>query len=151
MGGTPYQAAGFRLDSPLEAGDIVYKTAAAVTILKGEALHDDGAGLVTNAVTALAATFAGIAGADCASGGSCMVIVPNSKNSFWVPVATNTTLAAITDVGEIVDLEAAGTVDLTDNTLVAWGFVVDEIDVSAAAVAASSKGYVKGRFWPQPQ
>lgn len=151
MGLTPYQTTGFRCVEPLQSGDVVYKTAAAVTIAKGDALHDDGAGLVTNAVTALAATFAGIAGADCASGGQCMVIVPNSRLSFVVAVGTGTTLAAITDVGEIVDLEACNTVDVTDNTLVAWGFVVDEIDVSTAAVAASSKGFVKGRFWPQPQ
>lgn len=151
MGGTPYQTTGFRLNGPLETGDVVYKTAAAVTIAKGDALHDDGAGLVTNAVTAFAATFSGIAGADCASGGQCMVIVPNSKLTWWVPVDTGTTLAAITDVGEIVDLQACNTVDLTDNTVVAWGFFVDEIDISAAAVAASSKGYIKGRFWPQPQ
>lgn len=146
----PYQAAGFRLDGPLENGDISYYTAAAVTILKGQAIHDNGSGLATNAVTALAATFLGIALEDCASGAVCPVIKPSFKNSFWVPNAS-ATVAAATDVGEIVDLEAAGSIDVTDNTLVAWGFIVDEIDISAAALSANAGGYVKGRFSPQPQ
>lgn len=150
MGARPYQTSGFRCDGPLEAGDVVYITAAAVTIVKGDALHDNGAGLVTNAVTAFAATFMGIAGADCASGGSCMVIKPNSRLSFWVPNAS-ATVAATTDVGEIVDLEAVNTIDVTDNTVVAWGFMIDEIDISTQALAAVAGGYVKGRFWPQPQ
>lgn len=148
---TPYQATGFRLDGPLENGDVDYCTAAAVTIKKGDAIHDDGAGLATNAVTAFAATFKGIAGADCASGGQCMIIKPLPKNVFWVAVDTGTTLAAITDIGEILDLQACNTVDTTDNTVVAWGFTVEDIDVSAEAIAASALGFVKGRFWPQPQ
>lgn len=146
----PYQAAGFRLDGPLESGDVTYYTAAAVTILKGQAIHDDGSGLATNAVTALAATFLGIALEDCASGGSCAVIKPTLKNSFWVPNAS-VTVAAATDVGELVDLEAAGSIDVTDNTLVAWGFRVEAIDISAAALSANAGGYVKGCFAPQPQ
>jgi hypothetical protein len=45
-------------------------TAAAVTIVKGDALHWS-AGTLTNATIALAATFAGIAAADCAASGEC--------------------------------------------------------------------------------
>jgi hypothetical protein len=147
----PYQATGFRLDGPLENGDIVYITAAAVTIAKGDALHDNGSGLVTNATTAFAATFMGIAAEACASGAVCPVIRPNSKHLWWVPCAS--VLAATTDIGEIVDLggSSCNKVDVSDNTLVAWGFRVEEIDVSAAAVAANTQGYVKGAFWPQPQ
>lgn len=150
MGAKPYQTSGFRLDSPLEQGDVVYITAAAVTIAKGDALHDDGSGLVTNAVTAFAATFMGIAGADCVSGGTCMVIRPNPNKAFWVPNASGT-VAAATDVGETVDLEACNTIDVTDNTLVEWGFRIVEIDISAAALAAKAGGYVKGYFEKQPQ
>lgn len=150
MGARPYQTSGFRCDGPLEAGDVVYIDAAAVTIAKGDALHDDGSGKVTNAVTAFAATFMGIAGADCASGGSCMVIRPNPKLAFWVPNAS-VTVAAATDVGESVDLEAVNTIDVTDNTLVEWGFRIVEIDISTAALAAKAGGYVKGYFEKQPQ
>ncbi len=146
----PYQTSGFRCDGPLEAGDVVYLTAAAVTIAKGDALHDDGAGLVTNATTAFAATFMGVAGADCASGGSCMVIRPNPKLAFIVPNAS-ATVAAATDVGESVDLEAVNTIDVTDNTLVEWGFRIVEIDISTAALAAKAGGFVKGYFEKQPQ
>ena len=150
MGARPFQTGGFRCDGPLEAGDVVYITAAAVTIVKGDALHDNGSGLVTNAVTAFAATFMGIAGADCASGGSCMVIRPNPKLAFWVPNAS-ATVAAATDVGESVDLENCDDIDVTDTTLVEWGFRIVEIDISTAAVAANAGGYVKGYFEKQPQ
>lgn len=146
----PYQATGFRLDSPLEQGDVVYITAAAVTIVKGDALHDNGAGLVTNATTAFAATFMGIAGADCASGASCMVIRPNPTKAWWVPNAS-VTVAATTDVGETVDLEAVNTIDVTDNTVVEWGLRIVEIDITAAALSANAGGYVKGYFEKQPQ
>ena len=146
----PYNTTGFRLDSPIEAGDVCYITAAAVTIAKGDALHDNGSGLVTNATTAFAATFMGIAGADCASGGSCMVIRPNPRLAFIVANAS-ATVAAATDVGESVDLEAVNTIDVTDNTLVEWGFRIVEIDISAAALAAAAGGFVKGYFEKQPQ
>lgn len=146
----PYQTGGFRLDSPLEQGDVVYITAAAVTILKGDALHDNGSGLVTNATTAFAATFMGIAGADCASGATCMVIRPNPAKAWVVPNAS-ATVAATTDVGETVDLENCDDVDVTDNTLVEWGFRIVEIDISTAALAANVGGYLKGYFEKQPQ
>jgi hypothetical protein len=150
MGANPRQSGGFRLDGPLEAGDVMYVTAAAVTILKGDALHDNGSGLVTNATTAFAATFMGIAGADCASGGNCMVIRPNPKLAFWVPNASGT-VAAATHVGTSVDLENCDDIDVTDNTLVEWGFRIVEIDISALALAANAGGYVKGYFEKQPQ
>ncbi len=149
--GRPYFATGFRLDGPIEAGDIDYCTAAAVTIKAGDAIHDDGNGLATNATTAFAATFKGVAGADCASGAQCMIIKPNSRLVFWVPNVTSGTLLATTDIGEIVDLSTCNTIDDTDNSVVGWGFVIDAIDITAAALAASSKGFAKGRFWPQPQ
>lgn len=150
MGARPFQASGFRLDGPIEAGDVVYLTADNVTIAKGDALHDNGAGKVTNATTAFAATFMGIAGADCAANGTCMVIRPNPKLAFWVPNGS-ATVADATDVGESVDLEACNTIDVTDNTLVEWGFRIVEIDISAEALDANTGGYVKGYFEKQPQ
>lgn len=148
--GRPYWNTGFRLDGPIETGDIVDMPAAAVTIAKGDALHDNGSGLVTNAVTAFAATFMGIAAEDCSPGGTCKVIRPNPKNAFWVPNAS-ATVAAATDVGETVDLEAVNTIDVTDNTVVEWGFRIVEIDTSASALAAKAGGFVRGYFEKQPQ
>ncbi len=100
MGGRPYQPTGFRLDAPVEAGDIFYYPAAAVTIVKGDALHDDGAGLATNAVTAFAATFLGIAAEDAVASAALVPIIrPNPKLAFWVGNAS-ATVAAATDRGE---------------------------------------------------
>lgn len=156
MSGKPYVLA-FRLDGPIEAGDVIWSPAAAVNITKGQALIDDGSGFATNTpITAFAATFIGIAGADCSNSAgaagdlSVMVIKPNPKLYFWVPNGS-ATVAAATDRGEVIDLKSATTVDVTDNTLVSFGFEVVEIDISTAALAANAGGFVKGRFMPQPQ
>lgn len=156
MGARPYFTGGFRLDGPIENGDIVYMPQAAVKVTKGQVAFDDGSGFTTNVGTAFAATFQGVYGADSdnsagiAGALSAMIIKPNSKNLFWVPNGV-ATVAAATDRGEIIDLHSNSTVDVTDNTVVAWGFVVDEIDISAEALANNAGGFVKGRFWPQPQ
>lgn len=152
MSATPYQSSGFRLDGPLEAGDTYQATLAAVTVAKGDALHDNGSGLATNATTAFAGTFMGIAGEAGTSGGSIMVIRPNPKLSFWVPNAS-ATVAAQTDIGESVDLggSSCNKIDVTDNTLVEWGLRIVEIDISALALTANAGGYVRGYFEKQPQ
>ena len=59
-------------------------------------------------------------------------------------------MAAATDRGEIVDLEAAGTIDVTDTTVIGWGFFIDEIDISAAALVAAAGGFVIGRILANP-
>lgn len=152
MSATPYQASGFRLDGPLEAGDTYQATLAAVTVAKGDILHDNGSGFATNATTPLAATFMGIAGESGTSGGSIMVIRPNNKLSFWVPNGS-ATVAAQTDIGETVDLASGSVnkVDVTDNGLVEWGLRIVEIDISTLALAANAGGYVRGFFEKQPQ
>lgn len=152
MGARPYIVNGFRLDGPLEAGDTYQATLAAVTVAKGEALHDNGAGLATNATTPLAATFMGIAGEPGTSGASIMVIRPNQKLSFWV-ANSSATVAAQTDIGETVDLGSGvvNKIDVTDNTVVEWGLRIVEIDISAPALAANAGGFVRGFFEKQPQ
>lgn len=156
MGARPF-ILGFRLDGPVETGDVVYiPQTAAVKFVKGQVIFDDGAGFATNVGTAFAATFLGVCGADSDNTGgaagaiSVMCVKPNSKNLFWAPNGVATVVAA-TDRGEIIDLHSNSTVDVTDNAVVAWGFVVDEIDISTEAIAANAGGFVKGRFWPQPQ
>lgn len=153
MSTTPYQASGFRLDGVLESGDTFVGTVkSGITIAKGDALHDDGNGFVTNTVTAFAATFMGIAAEPAASLTAVIVIRPNPKLSFWVPNAS-ATVAAQTDIGETLDLggSVATKVDVTDNAVVEWGLRVVEIDITAAALAANAGGYVRGFFEKQPQ
>lgn len=146
-----YRKTGFHLDGPIDAGGLIYKTAAAVTIAKGDVLHDDGSGYATNATTAFAATFLGVAAADCAANGEVAIIPPLPHYRFWVCNSVTGTQLAQTDVNEIVDLEEVNTIDCTDTTVVGWGFQIDEIDISAEALAADGEaatdgGFAKGRF-----
>ena len=153
----PQYSPWFRLDEPACKCTIDSRPAAAVAITKGQALHDDGSGFVTNTVTAFAATFVGIAVEDCdnsaGAAGDLQVLVylPSTQARFWVPNVVAGTVAARTDVGEICDLETAKGIDVTDNTVVAWGFYVDDIDISTKALAANSGGFCLGRLLPQPQ
>lgn len=147
-----YRTSGFVQDTPLVNPGLLNRTAAAVTIKKGDAIFDNGAGLATNATTAFDATFIGIAAADCASGGNCLIIPADAGVRFWV-VNASATQAATTDIGEVIDLEANNTVDVSDVTVTAngWGFMVDAIDISTAALAAdgvavTGGGFVCGRF-----
>jgi len=129
-----------------------YMLADAVAIVKGDALHDNGSGYATNATTAFAATFLGIAAADCDnSGGSAgdlsVEYYPvDIKTHHFVPVAANA-LITQTAVGSICDLEANDDIDISDTTIAAGpGFFVDEIDVSTEAVAVNTYGYAIGHF-----
>ena len=151
-----YDLRGFQLINTLDSAGYVYRDLAAVSVESGDALFDDGAGYVTNVGTAFAATFVGVAGAAIDnSGGSdgdlkVPIIAPNPDRKFIVK-NTSATVAAQTDVGEIVDLEANDAIDVTDVTLVEWGFVIDEIDISTDALAAAAGGFVQGRFQKAPQ
>lgn len=143
---------GFNLDSMLETGGLLsLKVAAGVSISKGQALIDNGSGYVTNSVSAFAATFVGIAACDADnSGGSdgdinVQVIPPLPHYRFWVP-NESATVATQDDVGEICDLESNDGIDVTDNSATGWGFMIDEIDISADALAVEDGGYCKGHF-----
>lgn len=152
-----YRASGFFLDEPIAADGLRYYTAASVTIVKGDVLFDNGSGLATNACTSEfseSEALLGVAAADCASGGTVAVIPPLPQYHFWV-VNGGSTVAATSDIGELIDLYAStpNKVDTSDTTITQgyWGFMVDEIDVSAAALAAdglaaTAGGYVKGHF-----
>ena len=120
-------------------------TAAAVTIVKGDALHDDGNGYATNATTAFAATFLGIAAADCASGGTCEYYPVDTKTQYIVPVAASA-LITTTAIGSLVDLEANDDIDLSDTITEGIAFRVDEIVTNADAIAANTYGYAIGHF-----
>ncbi len=135
---------------------IIYLDQANVAIVKGDAVFDDGNGYATNVGTAFAATFRGIAhtskdnsaGSD---GDTKVAIVPYSADvKYWVKNESGT-VAAQTDVGEIVDLESNDGIDVTDVTVIEYGFLIDEIDISANAVAANTGGFVLGRFIKTPE
>lgn len=148
-----YKATGFTLLNKLDEGGLRKYGAAIVAIAKGDALHDDTTGYATNATTAFANTFLGIAAHAVAnSAGSkgalnVLVIPPLEKYQFIVPVEANT-LISQTAVGLIVDLESVNTVDISDTTGAgnAKGLFIDEIDASAEAVAVNTYGYAIGHF-----
>lgn len=122
-------------------------TAAAVTIYRGDALHDNGSGLATNGTTAFAATFLGVAAADCASGGDCEYYPPDDKTQYIVPCGDNNALTP-TDVGTTVDLQEVYTIDHNDAVTEGVAFRIDDIDISTAALAAYTDafGYAIGHF-----
>ena len=133
---------------------ILYLDQAAVAIDKGDAIFDNGAGFATNVGTAFAATFRGFAhvtkdNSAGSAGDTQIAIIPAAKDiQYWVKAGT-TTLAQ-TDVGEIVDLVTNDSIDPADITLVEWGFLIDEIDISTDAVAANTQGFALGRFQKSP-
>ena len=140
-----YYKDGFTLDGSIGNNGLIKYTAAAVTILKGQALFDDTNGLATNATTAFAMTFIGVAAHGCTSGQDILVIPPTPDNRFWVKVEA-AAVAAQTAIGTIVDLEQNDSVDLSDTTCLYWGFKIMAIDITTDAIASNTYGYVKGVF-----
>jgi len=146
-----YQAEGFYLISKLsESGFKKKGVLTAITIVKGDAMIDSG-GYATDAGADLAATFIGIASEaiDNSAGASgakdVMLIPPFPQNKFSVPC--DTLLIAQTDINELIDLGSDSShVDPSDNVTTGWAFVIDDIDVSAEAIAACAFGYAIGHF-----
>jgi hypothetical protein len=123
-----------------------YGIADQVVFKKGDAGQIDVNGGVKLGVDGglSASTFAGI----CALGGGSAVagenaskllpfFVPTSSQVFWVKNGS-VTAAAISDVGEIIDLQSENTVDVTDVTTGGVGLKVMAVD--------TTNDYVKGVF-----
>lgn len=150
-----YQESGFFLLSQLETSGLHIWEAAAVTIAKGDFLHDDTTGYATNATTDFADTALGVANAPVVNaagskGDLDVEVIPLSRHyQFIVPVG-NDALISKTNIGNAYDLSAVGTIDIADATGAANapGFFVDDIDVSADAVAVTTYGYAIGHFVP---
>ena len=141
-----YQATGFYpVNEPPATRRIL---AANVNIAKGDALHDDGNGLATNATTDFdSATFLGFAASACANVGLALQVeyYPiGSKTQYMVPVEENAVLAQ-TAIGTNVDLEDVNNLDVSDVRTEGLGFRIDAIDISADAIAANTYGYAIGR------
>jgi hypothetical protein len=147
-----YPAEGFHLISKVSKSGLKKRgLAAAANINKGDALVDNGSGYAADAGADLAATFIGIAAetinnaSGAAGAKDIMFYPPFPQNQFKVPC--DTLLIAQTDIGELIDLGADSShVDPSDNVTTGWAFVVDDIDISAEALAADAEGYAMGHF-----
>lgn len=74
------------------------------------------------------------------------VIPALPEYDFMVPEEDNVLVLA-TDVGETIDLQSEDGVDNSDQVTLGLGFFVDAIDISSAALAASSNlGFAIGHF-----
>jgi hypothetical protein len=145
-----YQANGFIPVSEVPA--IITKPAAAVAIVKGDVLHDDTNGYATNATTSFdSATYLGVAASSVdnsggSSGDKNVEIYPlNPATRFIVPIAADA-VATQTAVGLWVDLEANDDIDISDAVTTGLGFFIDDIDITADAIAANTYGYAIGHF-----
>lgn len=150
MGQRRYQANGFIPVSNPPAR-VTLPVAATVNIVKGDALHDDGAGYVTNATVLLAATFLGIAAADCNNAGgldaalSVEIYPLDMETRYIVPVAANAVITQ-TAVGIYCNLSNNDDIAINVNPVTGIAFFIEEIDVSTEAIAANTYGYAIGRF-----
>ena len=122
--------------------------AATVTIVKGDALQDNGSGYMTNAGTDFAATHMGIAAAGVVGDSSTKYVeyYPlDTKTQYIVPVAADA-LITRDAIGSLVDLEANDDIDISDVLTEGIAFRIDDIDVSTEAIAANTYGYAIGHF-----
>lgn len=149
MGQRRYQANGFiPFVSPPAR---VTRQAAAVDIVKGDILIDDGSGYATNTAVLFAATVLGVAAADCSNSGGVagakdVEIYPlDDKTLYIVPVANNEVIDR-DDVGIYADLENNDDIDISDEVTEGLAFFIEDYDASTEAVAANTYGYAIGRF-----
>jgi hypothetical protein len=148
-----YRPTGFQILSEVVGGIGLRRYLAAnVSIAEGDVLHDNGSGYATNAVTAMANTFLGVAAATVDnSGGSAgdlsIDVYPRDTACQFAVAVENNAVITQTAVGTIVDLESVNTIDISDTTIAAGpGFMIDEIDASADAVAANTFGFAIGHW-----
>ena len=139
-----------------DAEVVYYPVKASVTIAKGDLLGDDGAGFA-QLETAFAANTLGVAAESIATqtsdGDVDVAIIPvaNTNNRWIVPVEAVSAGTAIvaTDRMLAVDIESEDGIDVTDTTIVGYGFLIEEIDISTASIAAVTMGHAIGRFVQQ--
>jgi hypothetical protein len=122
--------------------------AATVTIVKGDMLQDNGSGYLTNAGTDFAATHMGVAAIGCVGNSSSVYVeyYPlDTKTQYSVPVEADAVITR-NAIGSLVDLENNDDIDLSDTLTEGIAFMIDDIDISAEAIAANTKGYAIGHF-----
>jgi hypothetical protein len=146
--------AGFRClrQSSATKSNISVPVAATTTITRGQAVFSSS-GYAAGG-TAFSTLFLGISletvdNSAGEAGDKYVLVAPVDTNAqYIVPVEAN---AVITQaiVGLRIDLEAAGTVDVSDTTVTGYGFLVEGFDASTEAVAANTFGYAIGRIVTQ--
>ena len=143
---------GFQCLSEIPTGALAtYPVTIATAIEKGDALILTS-GYAALATTLATATFAGIAldtntAAEAVASGtvSVQVIRPLPSLQFRVAIST-AAIIALSDVGTCLNI--ANEISLSEAATVTayWGFFVDAIDVSAAAILINTYGYAIGHF-----
>lgn len=142
--------AGFQLVSQLQTSGLRYYTPySGLAIQVGDALEIAN-GVLVLATTALDITFPGIAysentAAQSTAAVKVAVIPPLQHYQFKVKVVA-TDLITTGQIGATYDLQNEVGIDENDTAIDVWGFFVDEVDVSAEAIAANEYGYVVGHF-----
>lgn len=122
--------------------------AATVTIVKGDAIEDNGSGYLTNAAILFTALFMGVAAIDVVGDSSTKYVeyYPlDTKTQYSVPVAANAVITRDA-IGSCVDLENNDDIDISDTNSEGIVFRIDDIDISATAIAANTYGYAIGHF-----
>lgn len=74
-----------------------------------------------------------------------VVPITNPNYRWMVPVEQNAVITQAA-VGTLVDLQSANTIDIGDLVTLGYGFMIEAIDISAAALAANAKGFAIGHF-----
>ena len=142
-----YQATGF---IPFESPPArVTRLAAIVDVVKGDALHDDGSGLATNALTGFTIAFLGVAAAPCVNSGDDDLSVEIDEKTLYIVPEAATLLTRGDYVGTFVNLSAVGTIAVGTVVGEGIGFFIEDIDISTEAIAANTYGYAIGRFKTQ--
>lgn len=143
---TRYQAHGFIPVNDMPARR--FALAATVTIVKGDALQDNGSGYMTNAGVLLVATHMGIAAAGVVGDSSTKYVeyFPfDTKTQYSVPVAANAVITRDA-IGSCVNLENNDDIDISDTESEGMVFRIDDIDISAEAILGNTYGYAIGHF-----
>ena len=145
-----YPATGFMLLSAIKADGLQSQLAAVVDIAKGDVLHDDDSGYATNGVTAFANDLLGVSNADYDNTPQANLtaqFVPWNTDYRWIVAVEQNALITQGAIGSKVNLQSVNTIDI--NTTVSAGtvgFFINEIDVSALAIAANTYGFAIGHF-----
>jgi len=156
----PKYQTGFRLASTLDADGIIWYPVEeaeniaigdVVSLVSGEGYAEDGATSFAGGATRTLGIAA--ANADNTSGSDGDISVPvipfRPHYRFWAPVG-NDAIVSQADVGLMFDLHADNSLDSADTTCLYYGFLVEAIDISTAAVATNAYGYVLGRILTTP-
>jgi len=148
-----YRTDGFVLLSELAGSLLHIPVAASTKIEKGHAVFDNGSGYAIDTTADMTSLVLGISAAEADnSSGSAgdieVVVIPLLPQHRWlVPVADR--LILITDRGTRCDLSSSSTgkVDVDDTTIASGaGFMIEDYDSSADAVAINTYGYAIGHF-----